>query len=158
MCRSSAPDYSRQRASAFFRFQSQQRPGFVLSYRIFLARRLPAASGSRRTPRSIRELTRVVPLFRESHARVIGARRGPSFTHSICVLSAAGVAGGINIESWSVRLCRDQHVITVDVDVGRGRPSPVETHRIHSPHPFLLAPELDLSRSCGWCRRWSCGW
>ena len=50
MCRSSAPDYSRQRASAFFRFQSQQWPGFVLSYRIFWRegyRRRPATAGRR---------------------------------------------------------------------------------------------------------------
>ena len=47
MCRSSAPDYSRQRASAFFRFQSQQWPGFVLSYRIFGAK---ATGGVRQPP------------------------------------------------------------------------------------------------------------
>ena len=60
---------------------------------------------------------RVVPLFLESHPEIIGTRLGPSFTHSICVLSAACVAGEISIQEWwSVRRCRDQHVIAVDVD------------------------------------------
>ena len=56
--------------------------------------------------------------------------------------------------SWIVRLCRNQHVIAVDVDAGRGRPLPVETHRIYSSHLFLLGPELERSRCCrrGWGR------
>src|SRR5438046_7551768 len=77
----------------------------------------------------------VISLFLESHAEIIGARLRPGFTHSICVLSAARVAGEISIQEWwSVRRCRNQHVIAVDVDAERGCPLPVETHRIHSTH------------------------
>jgi hypothetical protein len=107
-------------------------------------------------------VTKVVPLFLESHPKIIGARLRSSFTHSICVLSAACVAGEISIQEWwSVRRCRDQHVIAVDVDVQRSCPDPVETHRIHSIHLFLLPPELDRSRRRrrGWrcCGCWRSG-
>src|SRR5262249_30823435 len=83
------------------------------------------------------------------HCHIIRASLGASFTHPIAVSSAASVAGGINILSWIVRLCRNQHVISVDIDVGRGGPLPAEAHRIYSPHPFVLGRELGRSR----CRR-----
>ena len=52
-----------------------------------------------------------------------------------------GVAGGINIHTWIVRLCRIQQVIAVDVDVGRGRPFQARrTVFIYSPHLFLPGP------------------
>src|SRR5439155_21231144 len=92
-------------------------------------------------------------LLREARYHHIRAGMGASFTHPIPVSSLASVAGGINIHSGIVRLCRNQHVIAVDVDVGRGRPAPSETHRIYSSHLFLLGPELERSRRRSWRRR-----
>src|SRR5205814_9320768 len=59
------------------------------------------------------------------------------------VASPAGVAGGINIGTI-VRRCDNQHAIAVDVDIGRGRPAPGETHRIYSTH--LERGDLDQYR------------
>ncbi len=90
----------------------------------------------------------VVPLIREDYSYIIGARLRASFAHPVHVLSLASVAGGIIILSI-VRRCHDQHVIAVDVNVGRGRPSPLETHRIYCVYLFLLGAEYDGSLGVG---------
>src|SRR5438094_535816 len=55
--------------------------------------------------------------------------------------------------SHTLYLYRAWPVSPVDVDVGRGRPAPSETHRIYSSHLFLLGPELERSRRRSWRRR-----
>src|SRR5438034_3063184 len=86
----------------------------------------------------------------DRHCHFIRASLGSTFTHLIHVASPAGVARGIDIGTI-VRRCHDHHAIAVDVDVGRGRSAPGETHRIYSPHLTLRSTERDRSR----CRRWS---
>ena len=62
---------------------------------------------------------------------------GCSFTHLVHEASLAGGAGGVVIQTI-VRRCRDHNSIAVDVDIGRGRPSPFETRCIYSPQLFPL--------------------
>ena len=89
-------------------------------------------------------------LMREAHRHIVRASRGASFAHVVDVLSPAGVAGGISIGA-RVRYGRNQRAVAVNVDVGRGRPAPGETHRIYSPNLALCGAERDRSR-CR-CRR-----
>ena len=104
--------------------------------------------------RYLERSTLVVPLRREIHSHRIGAGLGSSFTHLIHEASLAGGAGGVVIQTI-VRRCRDHNSIAVDVDVGRGRPPPLETRCIYSPYLFPLGSELNRSRrrcrSRSWC-------
>src|SRR5438876_12220249 len=82
----------------------------------------------------------------ERHSRVIGAGLGASLTHPIRVPSPAGVANGIDVGTIVRRSC-DRHAIPVNIDVGRGRSAPGETHRIYSLHLAPHGTERDLWRT-----------
>src|SRR5262245_11876504 len=111
-----------------------QARGFLLQ-QIYRRRRDSACPVPSRT--EVHEL-----LLREPRSRVIRAGRGASFTHPILVASPASVAGGISVGT-TVRRGHDQHAIAVNVDVGRGRPAPCETHRIYSSHLGLRSTQRD---------------
>src|SRR5215813_9225849 len=88
----------------------------------------------------------VVLLLPEPHLHIVRAGLGASFAHPIGVAGPAGVAGGIDIGTI-VRRCHDWHAIAVDVDVGRGRSAPGETHRIYPSHLASRGAERDRWRT-----------
>src|SRR6266478_5673459 len=118
-------------------------PSNTIRLRRLQATKLRCRSSEQR--RVGRELLSCFSLLLELHSRIVGAGRTARFTYTIPVASPAGVACGISIGA-RVRYRRDHRAIAVDVDVGRGRPAPGETHRIYAPHLVLRGAERDRPR------------
>src|SRR5262249_10902728 len=89
----------------------------------------------------------------ETHCHSVRAGLGASVTYLIREANLASSAGRVVIQTI-VRRCRDHNPITVDVNVGRGRPPPFQTRCIYSGYLFPLASELNRSRRRRRSRSW----
>ena len=95
-----------------------------------------AASGSCRTPRRLKLPTDwLVRRTAKPHRDFIGAVLCASVAYLIGVTHVAPSHTDEVLIGPVVGYRRDHHPITVDVDIGRVRPTPCEIHRLPVLHP-----------------------